>query len=449
MEQRLEIAAKAGDIDGLYLLLKEDAYLLEGIDQVPYINTPLHVAASTDNIMRLKPSFARKLNPDGYSPIHLALQHGQTQMVLRLLDFDRDLVRVQGREGKTPLHFAAEYDMIDLLAEFLSVCPESIQDSTIQKETALHIAVKNNKLEVLQVLVGWLQLVEKDNKILNWTDDEGNSVLHLAASRNQLEMVKLFIKRADINAKNFAGLTALDILEDQRQDYNEKLRLMLLQGGALRRSSRPCLPTLADSLSTKTSWHEKWIISHYRKFLYMSYEERNIILLVAVLFATSNYQALLTKPSSSHDSSSYNSLSHDSSSYHSSSYHSLSHDSSSYDSLSERVVYGYDLFSMSMISIYSLINNTAFLASMIEIYFHLPHGSGILQLVLPLVVLYVMLTSWNPLPMSMFIVLFIFYFSKLPVILNKFIPILVYRKSLEIKLSMLTHCSNFHRKFAA
>ncbi|KAL5551332.1 hypothetical protein UlMin_001508 [Ulmus minor] len=406
MEQRLEIAAKAGDIDGLYLLLKEDAYLLERIDQVPYINTPLHVAASKDNlyfaleIMRLKPSFARKLNPDGYSPIHLALQYGQTQMVLRLLDFDRDLVRVQGREGKTPLHFAAEYEMIDLLAEFLSVCPESIQDLTIRKENALHIAVKNNKLEVLQVLVGWLQLVEKDNKILNWTDDEGNSVLHLAASRNQLEMVKLFIKRADINAKNFAGLTALDILEDQRQDYNEKLRLMLLQGGALRRSSRPCLPTLADSLSTKTSWHEKWIISHYRKFLYMSYEERNIILLVAVLFATSNYQALLTKLSSSHHS--------------------------------------------------SLINNTAFLASMIEIYFHLPRGSGILQLVLPLVVLYVMLTSWDgPLPMSMFIVLFIFYFSKLPIILNKFIPILVYRKSLEIRLSMLKHCSSFHRMFAA
>ena len=194
MEQRLETTAKAGDIDCLYLLLKEDAYLLERIDQVPYINTPLHVAASTDNvyfaleIMRLKPSFARKLNPDGYSPIHLALQHGQTQMVLRLLDFDRDLVRVQGREGKTPLHFAAEYDMIDLLAEFLSVCPESIQDWTIRKETALHIAVKHNKLEVLQVLVGWLQLVEKDNQILNWTDDEGNSVLHIASSRSQFEV---------------------------------------------------------------------------------------------------------------------------------------------------------------------------------------------------------------------------------------------------------------------
>ncbi|KAL5551320.1 hypothetical protein UlMin_001496 [Ulmus minor] len=193
MEQRLDIAAKTGDIDGLYLLLKEDAYLLERIDQVPYINTPLHVAASTDNvsfsleIMRLKPSFARKLNPDGYNPIHLALQHGQTQMVHRLLDFDRDLVRVQGREGKTPLHFAAENDVIDLLAEFLSICPESIQDLTIRKETALHIAAKNNKLEVLKVLVGWLQLVDKDNMILNWTDDEGNSVLHIAASRNQLE----------------------------------------------------------------------------------------------------------------------------------------------------------------------------------------------------------------------------------------------------------------------
>ncbi|KAL5551331.1 hypothetical protein UlMin_001507 [Ulmus minor] len=324
--------------------------------------------------MRLKPSFARKLNPYGYSLIRLALQHGQTQMVLWLLDFDRDLVCVQGRVGKTPLHFATEYDMIDLLAEFLSVCPESIQDWTIRKETALHIAVKNNKLEVLQVLVGWLQLVDKDNMILNWTDVERNT------------MVKIFIKRADINAKKILGLTALDILEDHRQDNNEKLRLMLQHGGALRRYS----------LRKKISWHEKWIISHYRKFLYMSNEERNIILFVAVLFATSNYQAMLSNS-----------------------------------------------------SLRNMMKTPSFLASMIEICFHLPGGSGVLQLVLPLVILYVMLASWNYIPMTMLIVLFNFYFSKLPIIVNKFVPILVYRKSLEIKLSILKHCSSFRRKSAA
>ena len=57
-------------IDALYNFLKEDAYLLEDIDHVPFFPTPLHIAASDNNIplamemLRLKPSFARKLDPD-------------------------------------------------------------------------------------------------------------------------------------------------------------------------------------------------------------------------------------------------------------------------------------------------------------------------------------------------------------------------------------------------
>ncbi|KAL4385488.1 hypothetical protein GQ457_15G023880 [Hibiscus cannabinus] len=44
-----------------------------------FVDTPLHVSAASGNIgfememMSLKPSFARKLNRDGFSPIHLAL----------------------------------------------------------------------------------------------------------------------------------------------------------------------------------------------------------------------------------------------------------------------------------------------------------------------------------------------------------------------------------------
>ncbi|KAL4377031.1 hypothetical protein GQ457_02G030420 [Hibiscus cannabinus] len=44
-----------------------------------FVDTPLHVSADLGNtgfateMMSLKPSFARKLNRDGFSPIHLAL----------------------------------------------------------------------------------------------------------------------------------------------------------------------------------------------------------------------------------------------------------------------------------------------------------------------------------------------------------------------------------------
>jgi ankyrin repeat protein len=200
MDERLERmnqAAQEGNIDAFYNLIREDVNLLEYIDGLPFVDTPLHIAASAGHIsfamemMRLKPSFARKPNPDGFSPIHLALQNEEINMVHRLLQVNQDVVRVKGKKGITPLHYAAETDNLDLLATFLSVCPDAIEDVTNQNETALHIALKYDKLDAFKLLVGWLGQNRTKNAriwertILNWKDEEGNTVLHVAVSNNQ------------------------------------------------------------------------------------------------------------------------------------------------------------------------------------------------------------------------------------------------------------------------
>ena len=112
---------------------------MEDIDHVPFFTTPLHIAASDNNIplamemMRLKPSFARKLDPDGWSPMHLALEKGNTEMVRWLLQVDRELVRVKGKKCVAPLHYASKTEEhLDLLAKFLRACPDSITDVTVQ-----------------------------------------------------------------------------------------------------------------------------------------------------------------------------------------------------------------------------------------------------------------------------------------------------------------------------
>ena len=87
MDERIEKmkqVAQHGNIDAFFILIREDVKLLEDIDQLPFVDTPLHIATSAGHIpmamelMRLMPSFAWKPNLDGFSPIHLALLNGQT-----------------------------------------------------------------------------------------------------------------------------------------------------------------------------------------------------------------------------------------------------------------------------------------------------------------------------------------------------------------------------------
>lgn len=106
MDQRsLETAAKSGNIGLLYELIHEDPYVLDKIDDVPFVNTPLHVAAVAGKtefameMMNLKPAFARKLNADGLTPLHLAVDHSHFWLVLDVVKADPSLVRFKGRHG--------------------------------------------------------------------------------------------------------------------------------------------------------------------------------------------------------------------------------------------------------------------------------------------------------------------------------------------------------------
>lgn len=50
-------------------------------------------------MMNLKPSFPPKLNADGLTPLHLAVEHGHFWLVLEVVKVDPSLVRLKGRHG--------------------------------------------------------------------------------------------------------------------------------------------------------------------------------------------------------------------------------------------------------------------------------------------------------------------------------------------------------------
>uniref|UniRef100_A0A7N2KL98 PGG domain-containing protein n=1 Tax=Quercus lobata TaxID=97700 RepID=A0A7N2KL98_QUELO len=297
--ERLKQVAQHGNIDAFYKLIQEDVKLLEAIDELPFVDTPLHTAASVGNVpfamemMRLKPSLASKPNPDGFSPLHLALLREQIEMVRRLVQVDGDLVRVKAKEGSTLLHYAVTTDdHLDQLVEFLSVCPHSIEEVTIRNETALHIALKYDKLEAFKLLVGWLRKNRSKNsmfwerKVLNWKDGEGNTAVdHLLASGCDV----------DVNVKNLEGKTARDIFHEQTQ-VDKQIEPLLRRAGAKKASSLKVTPSADYYLRRKVSLPEKLRIRRSRQKWSISDDKRNALLVVATLLITATYQGILSPP---------------------------------------------------------------------------------------------------------------------------------------------------------
>ncbi|PPD78883.1 hypothetical protein GOBAR_DD24186 [Gossypium barbadense] len=250
MDERMIEAAHMGNINFLYELILNDPYVLQRIDDVPFFNTQLQVATSVGHIefmmemIKLKPTFARKLNQAGFSPMHLALQNHRTHAVLRLLRFDEGLV-----------------------------CPEAIEDMTVRDEMVFHLAVENDTFEAFQVLVGWLmrschESAQWEKELLSWADIDDNTVLHIAAIRNRAGVVKVLLehmRRDQINAKNLEGLTALDIQSQYPWNERQADRIidMLSKAGGLSASSSSFPNTSIssfhiESLKKKMSRSQKW-----------------------------------------------------------------------------------------------------------------------------------------------------------------------------------------------
>ncbi|XP_075646264.1 uncharacterized protein LOC142617346 isoform X2 [Castanea sativa] len=323
------------NIDEFYNLIGEDVQLLEHIDELPFVNTPLHIAASYGNIqfalemMTLKPSFARKQNQNGFSPIHLALRNKYTKLVVWLLQIDGDLLRVKGRERLTLLHYVVESgESLHLLEEFLSICPDSITDVTVRNETTLHIALKYNRLEAFQFLVGWLANNSSEfnqRKVLNWQDNEGNNVLHILVSENQTQVVRHFLSWAnrfiesrfvnfmettfmamgvnrgrmrfvDVNQKNLEDKTAWDISREDNREIRDMLRRAGAKpGSSLSTSNRYPNPEYQRLLTV--SYVDAFLLKNLRREMRkFTVEWRNILLVVAALLVTLSFQAVLTPP---------------------------------------------------------------------------------------------------------------------------------------------------------
>lgn len=129
-------------------------------------------------ILKARPDFAWKKNLHGWTPLHLACSKGHLEITRELVKLDSDLCLIQDVEGRIPLHCAAIKGRINIIVEILSVSLEFFERTTYNGETILHLAVTNNQYEVVKYLTESLNT----SKLLNMQDNDGNTILHLATA---------------------------------------------------------------------------------------------------------------------------------------------------------------------------------------------------------------------------------------------------------------------------
>ncbi|MED6135771.1 hypothetical protein PIB30_049726 [Stylosanthes scabra] len=284
--KELYAAASLGDIDGIYKAIKKNPRILKEIDEDPFVNAPLHVAALAGKVRQKESAQC------GASPC-------RNQQI-------KELVRVKGREGITPLHFICQCgdskENIRLLIDFLEACPDCIEDVNVRNETALHVALINGNLRAFRVLIGWLKnnfrkgALLQETSILNCKDSAGSTILHVATLNHNKQAIDLLIERVKINAKNLENQTALDLAEDHGLPIT--IKTTLLKAKAKRGVSVDDDDSKREDKLTKSKLP---LLKHFIMLIECtrtetSEEHRNTCMVIATLVLTAIYQTVLSSP---------------------------------------------------------------------------------------------------------------------------------------------------------
>ncbi|CDY42957.1 BnaA01g17970D [Brassica napus] len=192
---------------------------------------------------------------------------------------------------ETPLHTAAEKGQTHFAMELMTLKPSLALKLNASGFSPMHLALQNNHIPM--VLLGWVKRANRE-EVLDWKDEDGKTVLHIAALTNQPEVMKLLRGSVKAKAKNLDGKTAMDILQIHQSPLFSPEATSSLFNSARERLVSTTITTLAKYLSKKPSFIEKWNnafgltnLSKTRNASLNSNDSRSVILVVAILIEDS------------------------------------------------------------------------------------------------------------------------------------------------------------------
>ena len=226
-------------------------------------NLPLHVAAASGNINKVKELISARANVNkkdkhNQTPVDLAIRHSHKEVVellaakgadfsihlaaylanverlLSLIENDSD-VNQKNKDGQTSLHLAARSGHKEVAR--LLIAKGAIVNEEDQKNsfTPLHYASRFGHIEVAKLLIA-------EGSRINARDDHGFIPLHWAALCNQKQLVELLLaKGAQVNAKDKVDRTPLYYSCMFREADADIIELLLANGADVNAGSWPSL----------------------------------------------------------------------------------------------------------------------------------------------------------------------------------------------------------------
>ncbi|XP_035709414.1 transient receptor potential cation channel subfamily A member 1 isoform X2 [Folsomia candida] len=203
------IVINGGDLDKI---LDEEIYtdfigILEEKDKNGY--TPLHYASKLGHIktaaklLQLGSSIVTK-NNDGENVFHIACRYGRLQIIQRILRLEghNSVINASNSAGQTPLHissFSGHVRVVQALIKKGALLHRDHSHSTI-----LHGACAKGHRETIKLILN------VHSQLLDQTDKDGNTPLHVASMECQPTAVELLLTMNCALTYNFNGFSAID-----------------------------------------------------------------------------------------------------------------------------------------------------------------------------------------------------------------------------------------------
>ncbi|KAJ9190236.1 hypothetical protein P3X46_001461 [Hevea brasiliensis] len=227
-ESAFSIACSRGHLDVVKLMLNQ-SWLMD-IEEDRFPSNALHES----EILEARPKFAWKRDKDGCLPLHCACQNSNLEITRIILEYEPRSCLLLNDKGYAPLHLAAMNGEAAIILEFISRVPKSFNLFTKQGDSVFHLAVKSGDFGAFVSM----ENIFKNSFHLRLPDQHGNTVLHLAVSTGCYDIAEYLINEhiLELNAPNYSGLTALDLLEQGADSDGKKrvLTALLIEAGGKR-----------------------------------------------------------------------------------------------------------------------------------------------------------------------------------------------------------------------